>query len=170
MVVPMSRFEWPASGVVWRFFGAWICLTLAGMIVVIVGGTALWLLDTATRAAAPPGVFIDDTPPFLYVVAAFGLALGSLVLGWPFALLRGWILGPRFPFLRTGYLAVMALALIPAVPFLFDGQWSVLFFAVVLQIAILAMTAIYLLFSFIFGLFGPDSPPIWRWPIWRRRA
>lgn len=163
---PWRKFD---RGVVRRFFGAWIALTVAGVIVVAGGGTALWLLDLAARAANPPAEFIDDTPPFLYFMMAGAGVLGSILLGWPFALLRGRIVGPRFPFLRRGYLVVMALALIPVVPFLFYGQWQVLFFAVVVQIPMLAMTAIYLMFSFVFGLFGPDSLPIWRWPAWRWR-
>lgn len=146
----------PDTGVVLRFFGAWICLTISGVIVVFGGGIAMTILLDLFGGGS--GNLLVLT--FWWTVA--GIA-GSMLMGWPFAMLRGRIVGPRFPFLKKGYLVVMALALIPFTPFLFYGQWQVLFFAVAVQAPMLAMTAIYLGFSFVFGLFGPDSPPIWRW-------
>jgi hypothetical protein len=163
---PWRKFD---RGVVLRFFGAWLALTAAGMIVVIGGGIALWLAETYILPDPTPADVSDDMPPFFYLIFAGAGVVGSLFLGWPFALLRGRIVGPRFPFLRKGYLAVMALALIPTVPHLLYGEWSGLLIAVLLQAPMLAMTALYLVFSFAFGLFGADSTPIWRWAVWRRR-
>jgi len=107
---------------------AWGLFAYASALAAILMLLQFWILEGLWPSDG------EDLPPILAIFqAAAGWAAG-LPLGLVVAVFRRFVIGPKFPFLRWGYIAVAALELLqvriwqrdwsPA--FLIDGQISLL--------------------------------------------
>lgn len=166
----MSRFARGVTvdrGVIARLTGAWLALTISGVVASIVVGACV---ELGLRIGLNDWSYwsVGDSPLLISAYAAiFGFGL-SILVGWLFAALRGRIVGPRFPYLRPGYLVVVAITTAPFALLLLVSPIRAIFDMLdkwpVLQATMLLMTGIFVWLSHLFGLFGPEAPPFWRRP------
>ena len=136
-----------------RFFGAWITAMVSiALALVLLGGTLeliMSLLGHETRGVA-------ESPLMLSIYWSMGAVAAVGTVGIPFVLLRRHIVRPDRPFLRPGYLAVMAAA--------FAACWSLgqpegSVFAAMLQVPLLLGALIYIALARKLGIFAADEWP-----------
>lgn len=138
----------PIRAVAWRLTKAWAALLIALIPAVIAGATGFFLY--AVISGPQDGLQHHFTVPdmlgnwLLVCVLSLPLILGFAVLGAPLIPLQRWIVGPRFPFLRLGYLGVAAYGpLLLAVAYRSGGEGLPLWCALYEVVALVA-TALFI--------------------------
>lgn len=133
-----------------RFLPAWIAFATSVSLSVFV-----LAIPQSLRALVAPSGEIDDAPPMLVVMLGVFVYVAALAVGLVAVPFRRWFVGPRFPFLRRGYVAV---ACLPFVAWLLpDGtpaDRAVMF--VGFEIYMLLSAAFFVLLGRWFGAFGPE--------------
>jgi hypothetical protein len=89
-----------------RFFKAWLAILIGLLVATPIGAVAFfaWLDLRAGPYRVGFGSLASGTPTLLLFSLFY--AVWFTLLALPFVLVRNWIVGPRFPFLRPGYVAV----------------------------------------------------------------
>ena len=126
-----------------RFVPNWLAFAVAVPLTAFMAMIASWILTLAD----PPE---EDFPPMLALATSVMIFLVALVVGLAAAPLRRLFIGPRFPFVRRGYLVA---ALVPLLWFVAPvgemPERAVLFVASEIMMAVTG-----LVFVWIGGLFG----------------
>jgi hypothetical protein len=141
--------------------GAWLAILVA-LYGAIAGLAATGFIAMALLSAGEPDRWsLFGALAFclaLTVIAAIPLALAFSVLAIPFLMLQAWIVDPRPPYLRLGYIAVILYG--PALLILIDHGWEPTSWPLLAayEVTALLATALYLRLAGPFDLF-PKFPP-----------
>lgn len=118
----------PLTHAAWRFWRIWWTFALASAFATVLMLVVGWCLEGIWRRTG------DDMPPVMAIVLAVRSWSFSLLLGLVVAAFGPAVAGPRFPFLRWGYLLVAVIPVAYAAvsgdgwdpPFLLDAQVTLL--------------------------------------------
>ncbi|HLZ76008.1 hypothetical protein [Phenylobacterium sp.] len=153
----------PHHGPFTRLFQAWIAILIALYPAILLSGLG-WLLVIIVWSGGAQSLqtIQDGLLPALGIVLACAiyaipLTIAFSLLALPFLVLRRFIVGPEFPYLRLGYIGVVLYG--PAIVVALMGEWSSeawLFIAPYETIALIA-TAFYVRLAQALGLSAAEA-------------